>query len=102
MKLKNFSSGMNARLAFSTAIATEPDILLLDEVLAVGDIEFQRKCMDEINNVNKNGTTIVFVSHSVEAVRDLCERAMFLDNGEVVAIGAAEEVVNTYLNSVAE
>ena len=91
MNLKNFSSGMNARLAFSTAIATEPDILLLDEVLAVGDIEFQRKCMDEINNVNKSGT-----------VRDLCERAMFLDNGEVVAIGAAEEVVKTYLNSVAE
>ena len=102
MKLKNFSSGMNARLAFSTAIATEPDILLLDEVLAVGDIEFQRKCMDEIKNINKNGTTIVFVSHSVEAVRDLCERAMFLDNGEVIAIGAADEVVNTYLNSVAE
>ena len=102
MKLKNFSSGMNARLAFSTAIATEPDILLLDEVLAVGDIEFQRKCMAEIINVNKNGTTIVFVSHSVEAVRDLCERAMFLDNGEVIAIGAADEVVNTYLNSVAE
>lgn len=102
MKLKNFSSGMNARLAFSTAIATEPDILLLDEVLAVGDIEFQRKCMAEINNVNKKGTTIVFVSHSVEAVRDLCERAMFLDNGEVIAIGDADEVVNTYLNSVAE
>ncbi|NQE53177.1 lipopolysaccharide transport system ATP-binding protein [ANME-1 cluster archaeon GoMg3.2] len=102
MKLKNFSSGMNARLAFSTAIATEPDILLLDEVLAVGDIEFQRKCMAEINNVNKKGTTIVFVSHSVEAVRDLCERAMFLDNGAVIAIGAADEVVNTYLNSVAE
>jgi ABC-type polysaccharide/polyol phosphate transport system ATPase subunit len=102
MKLKNFSSGMNARLAFSTAIATEPDILLVDEVLAVGDIEFQRKCMAEINNVNKSGTTIVFVSHSVEAVRDLCERAMFLDNGAVIAIGDAEEVVNTYLKSVAE
>jgi ABC-type polysaccharide/polyol phosphate transport system ATPase subunit len=102
MKLKNFSSGMNARLAFSTAIATEPDILLVDEVLAVGDIEFQRKCMAEINKVNKNGTTIVFVSHSVEAVRDICERAMFLDNGAVIAIGDAEEVVNTYLTSVAE
>jgi ABC-type polysaccharide/polyol phosphate transport system ATPase subunit len=100
MKLKNFSSGMNARLAFSTAIATEPDILLVDEVLAVGDIEFQRKCMDEINKVNKNGTTIVFVSHSVEAVRDLCARAMFLDNGEVMAMGDAEEVVNAYLNYV--
>ena len=102
MKLKNFSSGMNARLAFSTAIATEPNILLLDEVLAVGDIEFQRKCMAEINRVNKNGTTIVFVSHSIAAVRDLCERAMFLDNGEVLAIGAVDEVVNTYLNSMAE
>ena len=85
---------------FSTAIATEPNILLVEEVLVVGDIEFQRKCMDEINNVNKNGITIVFVSHSVEAVRDLCERAMFLDNGAVIAIGDAEEVVDTYLNFV--
>ena len=100
MKLKNFSSGMNARLAFSTAVATEPDILLVDEVLAVGDIEFQRKCMDEINKLNNNGTTIIFVSHNVEAVRDLCERAMFLNNGEVIAIGDAEEVVDTYLNFV--
>jgi ABC-type polysaccharide/polyol phosphate transport system ATPase subunit len=100
MKLKNFSSGMNARLAFSTAIATEPDILLLDEVLAVGDIEFQSKCMEEIHSVNRKGTTIVFVSHNVEAVRDLCERAMFLNKGEVVAIGAADEVVNAYLDFV--
>ncbi len=98
MKLKNFSSGMNARLAFSTAVATEPDILLLDEVMAVGDMEFQRKCMDEINKLNNNGTTIVFVSHNVEAVRSLCGRVMFLNNGEVMAIGDAEEVVNTYLN----
>jgi ABC-type polysaccharide/polyol phosphate transport system ATPase subunit len=100
MKLKNFSSGMNARLAFSTAVATEPDILLLDEVMAVGDMEFQRKCMDEINKLNNNGTTIVFVSHDVEAVRNLCERAMFLNNGEVVAIGDAKEVVNTYLDFI--
>ena len=100
MKLKNFSSGMNARLAFSTAVATEPDILLVDEVLAVGDIEFQRKCMDEINRLNKNGTTIVFVSHNVAAVRNLCERAMFLNNGEVMAIGDAEEVVDNYLDFI--
>jgi ABC-type polysaccharide/polyol phosphate transport system ATPase subunit len=100
MKLKNFSSGMNARLAFSTAIATEPDILLLDEVMAVGDMEFQKKCMDEINKLNNNGTTIVFVSHDVEAVRNLCGRAMFLNNGEVVAMGDAAEVVDTYLNFV--
>ena len=102
MKLKNFSSGMNARLAFSTAVATEPDILLADEVLAVGDIEFQRKCMDEINKLNNNGTTIIFVSHDVEAVRNLCGRAMFLNNGKVIAIGDAEEVVNTYLDFVGE
>jgi len=87
MKLKNFSSGMNARLAFSTAIATEPDILLVDEVLAVGDIAFQIKCMDEIKKLNENGTTIIFVSHNIEAVRSLCERAMFLNNGEVVEVG---------------
>jgi lipopolysaccharide transport system ATP-binding protein len=100
MKLKNFSSGMNARLAFSTAVATEPDILLLDEVMAVGDMEFQRKCMDEINKLNNKGTTIVFVSHNVEAVRSLCGRAMFLNNGKVMAIGDSEEVVDTYLNFV--
>jgi lipopolysaccharide transport system ATP-binding protein len=100
MKLKNFSSGMNARLAFSTAVATEPDILLVDEVLAVGDMEFQRKCMDEINKLNNNGTTIVFVSHDVEAVRNLCGRAMFLNNGEVVAMGDAEEVVDAYIDFV--
>ena len=100
MKLKNFSSGMNARLAFSTAVATEPDILLVDEVLAVGDIEFRKKCMDEINRLNKNGTTIVFVSHDVAAVKDLCERAMFLNNGEVAAIGDANEVVNSYIDFV--
>lgn len=102
MKLKNFSSGMNARLAFSTAVATEPDILLVDEVLAVGDMEFQRRCMDEINKLNNNGTTIVFVSHDVEAVRNLCEKAIFLNNGEVMAMGDAEEVVNTYLNFIAK
>jgi len=66
----------------------------------VGDMEFQRKCMDEINKLNNNGTTIVFVSHDVEAVRSLCGRAMFLNNGEVMAIGDAEEVVNTYLDFV--
>jgi len=98
MKLKNFSSGMNARLAFSTAIATEPDILLVDEVLAVGDIAFQIKCMDEIKKLNENGTTIIFVSHNIEAVRSLCERAMFLNNGEVVEVGDVAEVVDTYLD----
>lgn len=102
MKLKNFSSGMNARLAFSTAVATEPDILLLDEVLAVGDMEFQKKCMDEINRLNNNGTTIIFVSHNVEAVRNLCGRAMFLNNGEVMAMGDAEEVVDAYKDFVGE
>ncbi|MEA3487970.1 MAG: ABC transporter ATP-binding protein [Euryarchaeota archaeon] len=98
MKLKNFSSGMNARLAFSTAIATEPDILLVDEVLAVGDIAFQIKCMNEIKKLNENGTTIIFVSHNIEAVRSLCERAMFLNNGEAVEVGDVAEVVNTYLD----
>jgi len=102
MKLKNFSSGMYARLAFSTAVATEPDILLVDEVMAVGDMEFQRKCIDEINKLNDNGTTIVFVSHDVETVRSLCGRAMFLNKGEVIEIGDAEEVVNAYLDFVGD
>jgi len=93
MKLKNFSSGMYARLAFATAIATEPEILLIDEVLAVGDINFQRKCIEKIKELNENGTTIVVVSHSPEMIADLCDKAMLLENGVVKAIGKADRVI---------
>jgi lipopolysaccharide transport system ATP-binding protein len=95
-KLKNFSSGMQVRLAFSTAIQTNPEILLLDEVLAVGDMEFQKKCLDVLDTFKKEGVTIVFVSHDLEAVKKHCSRTLLLNHGEQVMIGETAEVVNRY------
>ncbi|VVB97049.1 putative ABC transporter ATP-binding protein [uncultured archaeon] len=95
-KLKNFSSGMYARLAFSTAISTEPDIILIDEALAVGDEAFQRKCYDTINEFRREGKTIVFVSHGMETVKQLCERSILLNQGQIGSIGYSEKVVSDY------
>ncbi|MDI9643097.1 MAG: ABC transporter ATP-binding protein [Archaeoglobales archaeon] len=97
MKLKNFSSGMYARLAFATAVATEPEILLIDEVLAVGDISFQKRCIERIKELNENGTTIILVSHSPNLIKELCKRSMLLENGSVKAIGSPEEVIKAYI-----
>ncbi len=97
MKLKNFSSGMNVRLAFSTAIHAVPDTLLLDEVLAVGDVAFQKKCRDKMNQFKTEGKTIVFVSHALEAVKELCQRTMLLNEGRIVTMGDTEKVINDYL-----
>jgi lipopolysaccharide transport system ATP-binding protein len=96
MKLKNFSSGMNVRLAFSTAIYAFPDTLLLDEVLAVGDVAFQKKCRDRMDQFKTEGKTIVFVSHALDAVKELCERSMLLHEGRIVALGETEKVINEY------
>ena len=97
-KLSNFSSGMQVRLAFSTAIRTNPKILLLDEVLAVGDMEFQKKCLDVLERFKKEGVTIVFVSHDLDAVKKHCGRAMLLQHGEQVMVGETKEVVARYEN----
>jgi len=97
MKLKNFSSGMYLRLAFSTAIHANPDTLLIDEVFAVGDEDFQKKCSDKINEFREQGKTIVFVSHSLDNVRSLCRRSMLLDYGTIVSMGNTEKVINDYL-----
>jgi lipopolysaccharide transport system ATP-binding protein len=97
MKLRNFSSGMYVRLAFSIAIQTDPDILLLDEVLAVGDEHFQKKCMDKIDELRKREKTIVFVSHSLGAVKKICGKSLLITGGKVAAIGETETVVNDYL-----
>ena len=97
MKLKNFSSGMYLRLAFSTAIHANPDTLLIDEVFAVGDEAFQHKCIDKINEFREQGKTIVFVSHVLNTVKSLCQRSMLLDNGRIVSMGETEKVVNDYL-----
>lgn len=102
MKLKNFSSGMYARLAFATAFAAEPEIYLIDEVLAVGDEAFQRKCMDKIDEIKSRNRTIIFVSHDMTAIKKLCKRAIFLEHGRIRFIGNTEKVVysyHSYLNS---
>jgi lipopolysaccharide transport system ATP-binding protein len=96
MKLKNFSTGMTVRLAFSTAIQTDPNILLVDEVLSVGDESFQRKCSEKINEFRKDGKTIVFVSHGLGAVKQLCERSILLSHGKINSVGYSEKVVNDY------
>jgi len=97
MKLKNFSSGMLMRLAFSTAVHTNPDIMLIDEVLAVGDELFQKKCMEKIHEFKKQDKTIIFVSHALDVVNQVCETAMLIDGGRVVSIGHTDEVVRNYL-----
>ena len=97
MRLKNFSFGMYMRLAFSTAIYTNPDNLLIDEVFAVGDEAFQKKCTDKINELRELDKTIVFVSHDLEAVKALCQRSLLLDHGQIVSIGTTEKVINDYL-----
>jgi len=94
--VKHYSSGMYVRLGFAVAVHTDPEILLVDEVLAVGDAAFQRKCYDRIDQLRANGVTLLFVSHSAETVRSLCKRALWLDVGTLVADGTAESVVQQY------
>lgn len=94
--VKNYSSGMYMRLAFSVAIHVDPDILLVDEVLAVGDANFQRKCFMKIKEFQKQGKTIVFVSHDMSSVRELCTRAIFIEDGGGVFIDETDRVVNRY------
>ena len=100
-KLKNYSSGMQVRLAFSIAIQVVFDILLLDEVLAVGDRAFQEKCFASFEGMRSEGKTIVFVSHDLEAVASFCDRALFLHNGRVDRIGQADDIVADYARLVA-
>lgn len=96
-KLKNYSSGMQVRLAFSVAtILAESDILLIDEVLAVGDADFQRKCFDYFKELKKNKKTVIFVSHDMSAVREYCDRAILIEGGEIVHQGTSEDVSKEY------
>jgi ABC-type polysaccharide/polyol phosphate transport system ATPase subunit len=95
-KLKNFSSGMQMRLAFATAVQVDPSVLLLDEVIAVGDLNFQKKCLDVMMDFKKRGKSIVLVSHSPGDIEQLCDRAMFLKDGHIDAIGEPIEVLNSY------
>jgi lipopolysaccharide transport system ATP-binding protein len=95
-RLRNFSSGMQVRLAFSTAIQTNPEILLLDEVLAVGDMDFQKKCYKIIKTFKNEGVTMVYVSHDLDSVSEYCDRTMLLNHGERVMIGETNEVIKKY------
>jgi lipopolysaccharide transport system ATP-binding protein len=98
--VKHYSSGMYMRLAFSIAIHAEPDILLVDEVLAVGDQSFQYRCLDRISEMKRQGVTIVLVTHSMDMVRDMCSRAIWLDEGLIQAEGAVEQVLEQYTAQV--
>jgi lipopolysaccharide transport system ATP-binding protein len=98
--LKHYSSGMQLRLAFSVAAHLEPEILLVDEVLAVGDLEFQKKCLGKMEEVTRGGRTVLFVSHNMGAVRRICTRGVWLDGGAVRLFGTAAECVDAYTASV--
>lgn len=96
-KLKNYSSGMQVRLAFSLAIRANADILLIDEVLAVGDASFQRKCFEYFKNLKKHKKTVVFVSHDMNAIREYCDRAMLVDHSEVIEVGDTSKIAEKYI-----
>jgi lipopolysaccharide transport system ATP-binding protein len=97
--VKNFSSGMAARLGFSIATVVRPDILIVDEVLAVGDYAFQQKCMKRMNEMLSSGTTLLYVSHAIESVTSLCRKALWLEHGKTVMQGRADKVCSAYAES---
>lgn len=95
--IKNFSSGMQARLGFAIATMVRPDILVVDEILSVGDYQFQQKCYKRMEEMLSNGTTLLYVSHDVKSVRKLCDHAIWLDKGEVRMSGLVKEVTDEYI-----
>src|SRR5215218_5512661 len=97
--VKHYSSGMYVRLAFSVAADLEHEILIMDEVLAVGDMAFQQKCLDKMNDIRRQGRTIFFVSHNLPAITRLCKRAVLIEQGRLVADGQPQDVVNRYLST---
>ena len=97
--IKNFSSGMIARIAFSIATIINPDILIVDEILSVGDISFQQKSENKMKSMINGGTTVLFVSHSIEQIKKLCSKVVWLENGKIKMVGPAIEVCNEYYNS---
>jgi lipopolysaccharide transport system ATP-binding protein len=99
--VKHYSSGMHVRLAFSVAAHLEPEILLIDEVLAVGDVEFQKRCLGKMDEISKGGRTILFVSHNMGAVGMMCSRVACLEKGKVADIGKPDEMITQYLNAAA-
>ena len=98
--VKNYSSGMYVRLGFAIAINVNPDILVVDEVLAVGDAEFQAKCFEKFRSFKKDGKTVILVSHDLVSVRNMCDQAAWLSHGELVASGDANSTIAAYLDSL--
>jgi ABC-type polysaccharide/polyol phosphate transport system ATPase subunit len=98
--VKNYSSGMYVRLGFAIAINVDPDILVVDEVLAVGDAEFQEKCFQKFVDFKKQGKTVILVSHSMETVKQMCDNAAWLSHGKLIAVGEAEPTIKAYLDSL--
>ncbi|MBR1386463.1 MAG: ABC transporter ATP-binding protein [Bacilli bacterium] len=94
--IKNFSSGMIAKLAFSISTIVNPDILIVDEILSVGDIKFQEKSLNKMMELIKGGTTVLYVSHSLDSIKNLCDRVIWLDHGEVVEMGQSKKVCDDY------
>ena len=99
MPIKNYSSGMAARLGFAIATIVRPEILIVDEVLAVGDVAFQEKCQKRMQEMLANGTTLLYVSHAMETVTQLCDHALWLNKGEMVMQGEANALCEAYLKS---
>lgn len=94
--IKNYSSGMKARLGFSIATAVEPDVLILDEVLSVGDTKFRKKSLAKVQSMFEDGVTVLFVSHNIEQVKSICNKAILLEKGKIIARGRTEEVIPVY------
>lgn len=94
--IKNFSSGMVAKLAFSISTIVEPEILIVDEILSVGDIKFQEKSKNKMLSLIKGGTTVLYVSHSIDSIKELCNKVIWLDHGKIVKMGNAKEICNEY------
>lgn len=97
--VKRYSSGMYARLGFSIAAHVDPEVLIVDEVLSVGDFVFQQRCMDRMRSVIAGGTTLLFVSHNLKSVTEICQKAILLDHGKVTASGTTDEVLRQYVNT---
>jgi lipopolysaccharide transport system ATP-binding protein len=100
--MKRYSSGMKLRLGFAVAAHLEPDVLFVDEVLAVGDADFQKKCLDAMDNMRTGGRTVLFVSHNMAAIENLCHRVIWIDAGEIRRDGATKDVIHQYLSSFAQ
>lgn len=98
--IKHFSSGMVARLAFAVATIITPDVLIVDEILSVGDLSFQKKSYERIKQLMNDGTTVVYVSHDISALSEMCNRVMWLDKGKLKMIGDPEKVCNNFMNSI--